>query len=50
MDSARGLPFFGLVGLLDTAVNEVKDRVRAAIKTTTRWFARHKRRMSVSCD
>ncbi|MER3515436.1 MAG: magnesium chelatase, partial [Chloroflexota bacterium] len=32
VDSARGLPSFVMVGLADTAVQEARERVRAAIK------------------
>ena len=38
VDIAHGLPFFGLVGLPDTAVNEAKERVRAAIKNSGAIF------------
>src|SRR5512146_2830475 len=38
VDIAHGLPFFGLVGLPDAAVNEAKERVRAAIKNSGAIF------------
>ena len=34
VDIANGLAAFSIVGLPDTAVNEAKDRVRAAIKNS----------------
>src|SRR6266704_491271 len=34
VDLANGLAAFNIVGLPDTAVNEAKDRVRAAIKNS----------------
>src|SRR3972149_492979 len=33
-DIAPGLPFFAIVGLPDTAVQEAKERVRAAIRNS----------------
>ncbi len=38
VDIAHGLPTFALVGLPDTAVNEAKERVRAAIKNSGAIF------------
>src|SRR5256885_582796 len=38
VDIANGLAAFSIVGLPDTAVNEAKDRVRAAIKNTGMLF------------
>src|SRR5437879_12358915 len=34
VDLAQGLPAFTIVGLPDTAVNEAKERVRAAIRNS----------------
>jgi magnesium chelatase family protein len=34
VDISNGLPSFAIVGLPDTAVNEAKDRVRAAIRNS----------------
>ncbi len=36
--ASRGLPYFSMVGLPDTAVKESKDRVRAALKNTGFYF------------
>src|SRR6059058_561902 len=38
VDIANGLAAFSIVGLPDTAVNEAKDRVRAAIKNSGMLF------------
>ena len=38
VDIANGLAAFSIVGLPDTAVNEAKDRVRAAIKNSGLLF------------
>src|SRR2546428_9739666 len=38
VDIANGLAAFSIVGLPDAAVNEAKDRVRAAIKNSTLVF------------
>ncbi len=38
--TSRGLPYFSMVGLPDTAVKESKDRVRAALKNTGFHFPR----------
>ena len=38
VDSARGLPSFVMVGLADTAVQEARERVRAAIKNAGLYY------------
>src|SRR5438034_11122938 len=38
VDLANGLPAFTIVGLPDTAVNEAKERVRAAIRNSGLTF------------
>jgi magnesium chelatase family protein len=38
VDLAQGLPAFTIVGLPDAAVNEAKERVRAAIKNSGLTF------------
>ncbi|MBI2953208.1 MAG: YifB family Mg chelatase-like AAA ATPase [Chloroflexi bacterium] len=38
VDIAQGLPYFGIVGLPDVAVQEARERVRAAIKNTGCFF------------
>ena len=40
VDIANGLPAFNIVGLPDTAVQESRERVRAAIKNTGLPFPR----------
>ncbi len=42
VDLAGGLPFFAIVGLPDTAVQESKERVRAAIKNSGGFFWDHR--------
>ena len=38
VDIAPGLPYFGIVGLPNVAVQEARERVRAAIKNTGCFF------------
>jgi len=38
VDTARGLPHFAIVGLPDTAVQESRERVHAAIKNAGMTF------------
>ena len=38
VDLSQGLPAFTIVGLPDTAVNEAKERVRAAIRNSGLHF------------
>ncbi len=38
VDLSQGLPAFTIVGLPDTAVNEAKERVRAAIRNSGLQF------------
>ena len=38
VDLSQGLPAFTIVGLPDTAVNEVKERVRAAVRNSGLQF------------
>ncbi|MHB8618190.1 MAG: YifB family Mg chelatase-like AAA ATPase [Chloroflexota bacterium] len=38
IDISQGLPSLTIVGLPDTAVNEAKQRVRAAIRNSSLWF------------
>jgi magnesium chelatase family protein len=40
VDVSNGVPMFAIVGLPDTAVNESKERVRAAIKNSGYFFQR----------
>jgi len=42
VDLAGGLPFFAIVGLPDTAVQESRERVRAAIKNSGAQFWEHR--------
>ena len=42
VDTARGLPSFTIVGLPDTAVQESRERVQAAVKNAGLAFPRHK--------
>lgn len=42
VDTARGLPSFTIVGLPDTAVQESRERVQAAVKNAGMHFPRHK--------
>jgi magnesium chelatase family protein len=42
VDLSSGLPSFDLVGLVDTAVKEAKERVRAAIKNSGFEFPAHR--------
>ncbi len=42
VDTARGLPSFTIVGLPDTAVQESRERVQAAVKNAGLNFPRHK--------
>ena len=42
VDTARGLPSFTIVGLPDTAVQESRERVQAAIKNAGLVFPRHR--------
>jgi magnesium chelatase family protein len=42
VDTARGLPSFTIVGLPDTAVQESRERVQAAIRNAGLMFPRHK--------
>jgi len=42
VDTARGLPSFVIVGLPDTAVQESRERVQAAIKNAGMAFPRHR--------
>jgi magnesium chelatase family protein len=42
VDTARGLPAFTIVGLPDTAVQESRERVQAAIKNAGLKFPRHR--------
>ncbi len=42
VDTTRGLPSFTIVGLPDTAVQESRERVQAAIKNAGMIFPRHK--------
>ena len=46
VDIAGGLPFFAVVGLADTAVQESRERVRAAIRNSQMDFPM--RRVAVS--
>jgi magnesium chelatase family protein len=46
VDIANGLPFFAVVGMTDTAVQESRERVRAAIRNS--GFAFPMRRVAVS--
>ena len=46
VDIAGGLPFFAVVGLADTAVQESRERVRAAIRNSQLEFPM--RRVAVS--
>ncbi|MEI7554296.1 MAG: YifB family Mg chelatase-like AAA ATPase [Chloroflexota bacterium] len=43
VDTANGNPFFAMVGLPDTAVQEARERVRAAIKNSGGYFPGNKR-------
>ena len=42
-DLASGFPYFGIVGLPDTAIQEAKERIRSAIKNTGIGFPFSKR-------
>jgi magnesium chelatase family protein len=42
VDTSRGLPSFTIVGLPDTAVQESRERVQAAIKNAGLTFPRHR--------
>jgi magnesium chelatase family protein len=42
VDTTRGMPSFTIVGLLDTAVQESRERVQAAIKNAGLTFPRHR--------
>jgi magnesium chelatase family protein len=42
VDTSRGLPSFTIVGLPDTAVQESRERVQAAIKNAGLAFPRHR--------
>ena len=46
VDIANGLPFFAVVGMTDTAVQESRERVRAAIRNS--GFEFPMRRVAVS--
>ncbi len=38
VDVSPGLPFFGVVGLPDAAVQEARERVRAAVRNSSTIF------------
>ncbi|TET39640.1 MAG: magnesium chelatase, partial [Anaerolineales bacterium] len=42
VDTTRGMPSFTIVGLPDTAVQESRERVQAAIKNAGLTFPRHR--------
>lgn len=42
VDTSRGLPSFAIVGLPDTAVQESRERVKAAVKNAGLHFPRHR--------
>ena len=43
VDLAQGLPSFTIVGLPDAAVQEARERVRAAVRNSSRPFPNRRR-------